>query len=282
MPADAPAIRRRFADLAHGQVHYRTAGSSGPVLLLLHASPGSSRQLERMIASFAGTMRVIAPDTPGNGDSVALPGDTPAIADLARAMLELLDTLGIARAHVYGSHTGAAIAAELALLAPDRVATVMLDGLTDLTADQLDEMLARYAHPFAADDDGAYLTRVFQFCRDQYLFFPWYDHTAQASRAGGLPGADDLAALVLETLKARTTYHRNYHAAFRWPARERLPLLARPALLLASAADPLHAATQGLAAMAPGKRFTTLPRFDVPDFAERRRAALVQFMGLEN
>jgi pimeloyl-ACP methyl ester carboxylesterase len=64
-------IKRGFADVAHGQMHYRQAGVGVP-LLTLHASPGSSRQLMPLIADLAAGAQVIAPDTPGNGDSPAL------------------------------------------------------------------------------------------------------------------------------------------------------------------------------------------------------------------
>lgn len=229
--------------------------------------------------SFAPYMRVMAPDTPGNGDSDPLPGSDHEIADLAHVMLEFMNAQCVETAYVYGMHTGAAIAAELALRAPERVKGVMLDGLTDLQDSDLEIALNHYATPFEADLEGAYLTRLFAFCRDQYLFYPWYERTAAARRTCGLPPADDLAGLVLETLKARTSYHRNYHAAFRWQPRVRLPLLTCSALLMASAADPLFEVTQALAgATIP---FAPLPRFDSPEFGEARHAKMAAFMGLE-
>src|SRR5258708_7381259 len=66
-------ILRSFADLPGRQVHYRRAGK-GPPLLLIHASPGSSKQLEAKIAALAHTRSVIAPDTPRNGDNAGRRG----------------------------------------------------------------------------------------------------------------------------------------------------------------------------------------------------------------
>jgi pimeloyl-ACP methyl ester carboxylesterase len=269
MPA-SPAIRRRFADLAHSQLHYREAGA-GEVLLALHASPGSSRQMAGLMAQFAGQMRVIAPDTPGNGDSEALPLEAPDIADLASAMLALLDSLGIERAHVYGSHTGAAIAAELALLAPGRVLSVTFDGIGHWQGAELAEALALYAQPFAPDLDGDYLGRLFTFCRNQFLFYPWYRETDAARRTGDLPPPENLHGLVTEVMKAATTYHRNYHAAFRWDAPGRLPLLAAPALFMASESDPLFADTRALAATGS---FAPLPALGDPGYAAARHTAM--------
>lgn len=274
MPAEP--IRRRFADLPHGQIHYREAGQGrGNPVLLLHSSPGSSRQLERLIASLAADHHVIAPDTPGNGDSTPLPAGE--IADLAAALHAFLDVIGLPAAHVHGTHTGAAIAAELAIRAPARVRTLALDGVSLLEGEALATFLERYAPDFAPDLEGSHLARAFQFCRDQFLFFPWYERTAAASRGGGLPSASDLDALVVEVLKSGRSYAANYHAAFRWEARTRLPLVACPLLLMASTADPLFEATRTVAGDA--HRFLALPRFDEPDHAAARKAALAALFG---
>lgn len=269
-------IKRGFADLPHGQMHYRQAGSGAP-LLMLHASPGSSRQLVSLISGFADQARVIAPDTPGNGDSVPLKDGEPTIAELAEAQLRFLDAVGLDQVDLYGSHTGAAIAAELAIIAPDRVRAVVLDGVSALTPEELEDILANYAFPFTPDREGAYLIRLFQFCRDQYFFFPWYNRTREGRRDGGLGTAADLHAWVTEVMKANETYHLNYRAAFKWPAWERLPLLKVPALLMAAQTDPLFGVTEQLASATPGGRFAALPRSDEPGFAERRKAMMTDF-----
>ncbi len=279
--AGAIAIKRGFADLPHGQMHYRCAGEDvGVPLLLLHASPGSARQLHGLIDSMAGGRWVLSPDTPGNGDSVPLlaPGQEPTIIDLAGAMLGYLDAMGVEMVDVYGSHTGAAIATELAILAPGRVRSVILDGISWLTAQEQVEILDTYAHPFTPDLDGAYLIRLFQFCRDQYLFFPWYRRTREDRRDCGLGTAADLNAWVTEVMKAGETYHLNYRAAFKWDAKVRLPLLGAPALMTAAANDPLVEMTEALGALVADGRFRALPRFDAPDFAVEREAIFNAFL----
>ena len=270
-------VKRGFADLAHGQTHYRTAGSGAP-LLALHASPGSSRQLLRFIHDMSDRATVYAPDTPGNGDSAALFDREPLIRDLAEAELAFMDAKGLAKVDVYGSHTGAAIAVELAILAPDRIGKVVLDGISWLTPEELEAILANYAFPFVPDRDGSYLVRLFQFCRDQYLFFPWYDKTRAARRDGALGSPEDLHAWVLEVMKASQTYHLNYRAAFRYDAKARLPLVTVPALAIAAENDPLLAITRELATLLPDGRFEPLPRLDAADFAARRKAAIAGFL----
>jgi pimeloyl-ACP methyl ester carboxylesterase len=72
---------------------------------MLHASPGSSKQLETAMLALATNRRVIAPDTPGNGDTPPLPGGPPTIYTLAAALLDFLDSMGLDQADLYGSHT---------------------------------------------------------------------------------------------------------------------------------------------------------------------------------
>jgi len=271
-------VRRAFADTSIGQLHYRHAGQ-GPVLLLLHASPGSSKQLEGLITRLAGSFRVIAPDTPGNGDSPPLPLEAPTIADFSTVMIELLDALDIASAAVYGSHTGACLASEMALLAPDRIARVIQDGSVVFTREQRDDMLEHYAHPFEPDLEGTHLLRAFIFCRDQFVFFPWYARDKEHQREASFPDAASLHDWVMEVLKAATSYHLAYRAAFAYLADERLPLVKQPILSMAAADDPLGPGTRALAEGIDNARYQALPRYDSPDYLETLAQAITDFAG---
>ena len=58
-------------------VFYREAGTSdGPVILLLHGFPTASHMFRDLIPELAGRYRVIAPDLPGFGNTVAPPRGT--------------------------------------------------------------------------------------------------------------------------------------------------------------------------------------------------------------
>ncbi len=271
------AIKRGFVDVPHGQMHYRYAGESGEALLVLHASPGSSRQQMKLIEDFAAEARVFAPDTPGNGDSDALSDQEPTIPELAAAVLAFMDAVGLQKVRVYGSHTGAAIAAELAILAPERISALVLDGVSLMEGEELEEILATYAFPFEPDLDGAYLARLFQFCRDQYVFFPWYRRTRAGRRDGGLGSAADLHAWIVEVMKASTTYHLNYRAAFKWPADKRMGLIACPTLVTAAINDPLYDSSVALEKLLSAGAFTELPRLDAAEFRGARHDAMTSF-----
>ena len=271
-------IRRGFADLPHGQMHYRTAGEgAADPILAIHASPGSSRQLHGLIGDLSTEAKVIAPDTPGNGDSQPLFDGEPTIQQLAEAELRFMDAMQLDRVKLYGSHTGAAIAAELALMAPDRVSHVVLDGLEYLTGEAQADILANYAEPFTPDQNGSYLIRLFQFCRDQYLFFPWYKRTRDARRDNGVAPAADLHAWVLEVMKGCETYHLNYHAAFKWDGRETLAALTVPTLVVAAENDPLFEKSAYMASFTKSQQFAAMPRFDAPDFTAQRKTLIVDF-----
>ena len=256
-------IRRAFADLPDRQVHFRHGGGDGVPLVMLHASPGSSKQLEPLLAAMSMTRHVIAPDMPGNGDSTPLALPSPRIADYAAATLEFLDALALDEVDLYGSHTGGCVATELAILAPGRVRKVILDGAGIFSPAESAEYLANYAPAVTPDLTGAHLNWAFMFCRDQYQFWPWYRRNRENSRGAGLPAAATLHDWVLEVLKAIETYHLGYHAAFSYPLAERLMLVRRPLLAIADENDPLHANTETVPQRMPDAAFLTTSRSGV-------------------
>ena len=81
------------------------------------------------------------------------------VADHAADAAALLDHLGIARAHVVGHSSGAAVAAQLALDEPDRVATLVLLELSLLSVPSGEAFLEAAAPVFDAyasgDHEGA-------------------------------------------------------------------------------------------------------------------------------
>lgn len=273
------SVRRGFADTPMGQVHYREAGAGkGPVLVMLHASPGSSKQLETVMLALASNRRVIAPDTPGNGDTPPLPDGPPTIYTLAAALLDFLDAMGLYQVDLYGSHTGADIAAEVAVSTPHRVRRLIQDGAGIFSADESAEFLEHYAHPFPPDLEGAYLQRAFTFCRDQFFFFPWYARDRAHRRDGGFTSAEKLHEWVLEVLKASTTYHHNYRAAFAYPSAERLKLVTVPTLAVATENDPLGPATEAIVPEMQDAIYRGLPPADLPTYLPAFVSSIDEFL----
>jgi pimeloyl-ACP methyl ester carboxylesterase len=118
---DAPA--EEHLELAGGRVHLFRGGAGEP-LLFLHAAGGAGAWLD-FHALLAGSFDVIAPDHPGFGGSDEF-GDVEAVDDLVFHYLDVMDALGLERPHVVGASFGGWIAAELAVTAPHRIASLVL------------------------------------------------------------------------------------------------------------------------------------------------------------
>jgi len=117
-----------FAGLAAQNVHYQLSGPPGaPAVLLLHSLGTSAHVFDAVCARLESRLRLVRFDLPGHGLSAPpAPGRARTVAELARGALELLDALGIARAHVVGLSLGGQIALELAAATPARVDRVAI------------------------------------------------------------------------------------------------------------------------------------------------------------
>lgn len=112
------------ASIAGSQMHVTDVGT-GDAVLLGHSFLWDAEMWRPQIEALAKRYRVIAPDLWGHGRSGALPPDTT-MRDLAAHHLALMDRCGVQRFAVIGLSVGAMWAAELALMAPDRVTGVAL------------------------------------------------------------------------------------------------------------------------------------------------------------
>jgi len=243
-------IDRGFVKIAEGLVHYRQAGSDGGIpLLMIHASPASSILLQPLMTELARSRRVIAPDTPGNGDSVPMRQPQPELVDYADALLRVMDALQLETVDIYGSHTGAHIAIEAAIASPDRIRCAVLDGVGMWAGAERRDLLENYAPHIEPDAYGTQMFWATQFVRDQAWFFPHYRQDAAHNRKlGGLSPAM-LHTTAVEVLKAVRTYHLAYRAVFRNAPHDRLPLVKAPALVMADRDDPLAPDVEAAAAL---------------------------------
>ena len=108
-----------------GRLDHVTYGDpSRPALTLLHAGGLTHREWETLGPRLAERFFVIAPTALGHGSSP--PADTLSFADLARAVLDLLDDLGIERSHFLGSSMGGATALYIVTRCPERVDRLVL------------------------------------------------------------------------------------------------------------------------------------------------------------
>ncbi|HKP30898.1 MAG TPA: alpha/beta fold hydrolase, partial [Gemmatimonadales bacterium] len=98
---------------------------SRPPIVFIHGSPGDNSEVRAMALALAATHRVIAPDLPGFGASTR---KVPCYSVRAHAayVLQLLDSLQVAKAHVVGFSMGGGVAIEMAGIGPERVASLIL------------------------------------------------------------------------------------------------------------------------------------------------------------
>lgn len=116
----------RFIQVGSVRTRYWQAGTEGSAVLLLHGIGCSVLEWRDNIEALAARHRVFAVDLMGFGLS-GKPGDeTYELARLARFALDFLAAQGIGRAHLAGNSLGGRLALECAILAPDRVASLLL------------------------------------------------------------------------------------------------------------------------------------------------------------
>ena len=265
-------VDRSYVTTRHAQLLVRRIAGIGRPLVMLHASPTSSALLEPLMRELAAGRPVIALDTAGNGDSDAPPGDEPlAVADFAGIVNEALDRLELSELDLYGTHTGALIATEVALTRP-AVHRLILEGVTMFDDGERPdllpraELLAKYLPAFEPSWDGTHLTAAWHFRRAFTTYWPWFRRSRDGIR--WVPMVE-LAAFhrgFVEVAKRLETYHLPYRAALAYPTAERLPLLGMPTLIAAHPDDPLQAHSPEAADLVPGGRWDALPG-DLADVA---------------
>jgi haloalkane dehalogenase len=266
-------IKKLYIDTSRGQVHGRmTARRSGLPLVLLHQTASSSAMYERLMAELSGELSadfwLVALDTPGFGQSF-VPAERPSTSLYATVFWEALAELNISSCHLFGHHTGAAIAVQMAhdvaQAAPDRVGKLILSGPPLLNEAQIERLRAGL-QPIVPDADGRFLSQTWQRLRH---------------KAPDAPLDLSLRETLL-TLQAGHSYPLAYEAVFDQPFAEQLAALSQPTLLLAGQQDSLHACLQPAHALLPHSTIRSLPHADgyLCDRQPARAAALLrQFLG---
>ena len=108
------------------EVFFRSAGSvTSPVILLLHGYPSSSHQFRNLIPLLASKYRVIAPDFPGFGFTVAPSSYTYSFASLATTLGGFIDALSIEKFAMYIFDYGAPVGLRLALENPTAITAII-------------------------------------------------------------------------------------------------------------------------------------------------------------
>jgi pimeloyl-ACP methyl ester carboxylesterase len=232
-------IHRGFLPHAHGALHFRWAGAGEPIVAM-HESPRSSLSLLPLMDGLADRRTVLALDTPGYGHSDALPLAVPEGDDFAAAFAGALDAIGLARAPLYATHTGAALAVHLALAQPARVPALLLDGFAAFTPPERKDFIECYLAPFEPAWDGSHLAQLWSRCKDLYTWFP-YNHREPATRLRfNPPPVEKLHGTVLGFLMAGAGYVKGYRCAAALDPDAAVAALRVPTTITARPDDLIH------------------------------------------
>ena len=225
-----------YADGPFGQVHYQIAEPppetvEPETLLLCHQSPSSSEMFGPAYDLLAQAgIRAIGIDTPGFGQSDAPCGEHN-IGGYAGAVHAVMDHLNILSTCILGHHTGAAIAAEVAVKWPDRISRVILNGPPVMTKKERETVRASiHAAPrIAPVEDGQHLLELWN------------------KRVRFTPGWTSLAAMhngVVQMLRAGDNDIAGFEAAFAHNISDPIHKITQPCLILTNTGDDLYKASQ--------------------------------------
>ena len=257
-------IRRAFAELSVGQIHYAECGEQhAKPVLLLHQTPRSWDEYREVLPLLGRHFRAIAMDTIGFGDSSKPPLGQDSIEHWAQTAIGLADALGMARLSVVGHHTGAAIAIEMAAAYPDRIKAAVFSAAPLVDAN----FRASHAGPVRIDNavhlsDGSHLLELW---RQRQSWYPVGD-------------VELLDRFMVDALKAGARAVEGHAVVARYVMETRLPLVRCPALVMAPTADPhAYPSARRLADSITGSRYVEVEggMVPLPDQMPQRFAELV-------
>lgn len=150
-------MRRAYTDGQFGQIHYRIADPKAdtgkPPLVCLHQSPKCGLEFETFMQAARRDRIVIAPDYPGYGMSDAAPSeDATTIPMYAEEMWRVVDALGFDTVDLFGNHTGAKVAAKMAMQRGSDVHAIAMISAAILT-DEEREMFKDMFSPIPLDNE---------------------------------------------------------------------------------------------------------------------------------
>jgi pimeloyl-ACP methyl ester carboxylesterase len=215
---------RVYASAPYGALHvHRWSPHGTPTrspLVCLHPNPYSGRYFSTIAPLLAAERIVIAPDYPGCGASDPHPG-TPSIEDYATAIDAALDQLGLQgeTVDVMGFHTGALVAVQLALQRAASFGRLVLIDVPFFTDAELEQRRVTVAADPLYAADGAAVKKAWDFSVTERI--------AHMSFARAFEN-------FIDQLRAGSLANQVYRAVYRYPCRERLPLIQFPTLMIAT------------------------------------------------
>jgi pimeloyl-ACP methyl ester carboxylesterase len=216
--ADSQGLTRGYLPLPEGEIAWTGAlAGAGRPLALLHNPPGSLRMYGPALPGLAASGRpVLALDLPGHGESSEQwESGLASVEAYADVIAQAFEALGLDAPAAAGHALGGQIALELKRRGRGPAA---LMGAPHWTAEERDELLARYAPSIAPAWDGGHLLRVWRMMTWQALFYPWFRRD-RAHAFAREPRLDPtiIHRRTVDVLKAGDRYQGAYAACHAWP-----------------------------------------------------------------
>lgn len=235
------------ADAGDASLHYVTSGEGTGILLLLPQSSGPEGR-RALLEGLSRAHRVIAYDQRGTGASSSW-AEPMSMQDQARDANTVLTAAGAGRAHLLCHSTGCGIGIAFAGCFPERVASlVLLNPWThgDPYLESAQRLRIALAHALNPEDYARYNAAL--------LFPPEY----RRQQAAGFAAAFAAARHAPHDAHA---IERRLEAILAFDARDQLPKLTSPSIVIAAADDqlmPSWFATQA-SELLPNSRLEVLP-----------------------
>jgi pimeloyl-ACP methyl ester carboxylesterase len=213
------AIVSRTAEIGGGKLHYLTAGSGTP-LILLHGYAETSRMWRPIIPALAERFTVIAPDLPGIGDSEIPAGGPTGGLDMKSAAIRIHDlarSLGVEKAEVVGHDIGLMVAYAYAAQFPAEVTKLVL---MDAFLPGVPGWEAIYNNPgiWHFRFNGATPEALVAGRESTYFSYFWNDLAADKNRS--LPEADREAYIAAYSRPGRMHAGWEYFVSFQQAAKD--------------------------------------------------------------
>jgi pimeloyl-ACP methyl ester carboxylesterase len=230
-------MKRSYATIPAGQVHYAEEGN-GPPVLLLHQVPSWSKEYEALAQPLSSYFRVIAMDHMGYGMSGPRNGFYQ-VAEFARDVKDFLAAIGVKRCHIFGQHTGATVGVETAARFPAFVDRMFLSGCPHYTKEMRDARLKTGAFaPPVIMADGSHLMNA------------W--NTIKKYTPGSTPKM--VNDMLIGRLLAGERGEEGHQAVLQYDIEARLPLVKAPTMFFSAQGDVFVNSVPLLSSLVKGSR----------------------------
>lgn len=155
-------IRKAYVDIQQGQIHYRMRAGTGAPIVCFHQTASSGAMYEAFMSAYRGSNPLYALDTPGFGGSYD-PQGQPTMAEYADRLAAAIRVLDLGPVHLFGHHTGACVAVEIAARYPQLTRSLAMIGPVTITREEAAFFKTLYPKDFHLKADGSHVKKMWEY-----------------------------------------------------------------------------------------------------------------------